>query len=163
MTLAVALYVLAVASSVALHALAVTLWVGGMFFAHQCLRPVAASQLDPSPRLTLWVGVFGRFFPWVWGAVLTTLLSGLWLMFFVYAGFKSPPYLHTMLGLGLTMMAIFLYVFFVPYPQLKRAVAAQDWPQGAQHLARIRRLVGVNTLLGVFTIVVGAGGHYLVL
>jgi len=163
MTWAVVLYVLAVASAVALHVLAVALWVGGMFFAHQCLRPVAAAQLEPPLRLTLWVGVFGRFFPWVWGAVLTTLLSGLWLMFFVYGGFKSPPYMHTMLGLGLAMMAIFLHVFFAPYQRLKRAVAAQDWPQGARYLAQIRRLVGINTLLGLLTLAVGAGGHYLVL
>jgi uncharacterized membrane protein len=157
------LYVLALATAVAVHVLALAFWVGGMFFAHQCLRPVAAAQLEPPQRLTLWVGVFGRFFPWVWVAVLTLLLSGLWLMFGVYSGFKSPPYMHAMFGLGLAMMAIFLYVFFAPYQRLKRSVAAQDWSQGLGHLARIRRLVGTNTLLGILTILVGAGGRYLVL
>lgn len=33
--------------ALALHVLAVTVWVGGMFFAYMILRPVAASQLQP--------------------------------------------------------------------------------------------------------------------
>jgi uncharacterized membrane protein len=150
------------ALAITLHVLAVVLWVGGMFFAYQCLRPVAASQLEPPARLTLWVGVFGRFFPWVWGAVVAILLSGLWMLFFVFNGFKSPLYMHVMLGLGLAMMAIFMHVYFAPYQGLRRAVAAQNWPQGGRHLAQIRRLVGVNVILGVITLSVGAAGRYLI-
>ena len=52
-----------------LHALAAVVWVGGMFFAHMALRPVAASLLEPPQRLALWVGVFSRFFPWVFVAI----------------------------------------------------------------------------------------------
>ena len=51
------------ALSIALHILAAVLWVGGMFFAHQVLRPVAATQFEPPARLKMWVGVFSRFFP----------------------------------------------------------------------------------------------------
>jgi len=47
-----------------LHVLASVIWVGGMFFAHQCLRPAAIATLDPPQRLALWRAVFGRFFPW---------------------------------------------------------------------------------------------------
>lgn len=60
-----------------LHLAGVVLWVGGMFFAWMCLRPVAAVQLEPPARLKLWVAVFARFFPWVWGAAPTIVLSGL--------------------------------------------------------------------------------------
>ena len=52
-----------------LHVLGIVIWVGGMFFAHQILRPVAADLLEPPLRLPLWVGVFKRFFPWVWVCV----------------------------------------------------------------------------------------------
>ncbi|NTV95532.1 MAG: hypothetical protein HGA75_08965, partial [Thiobacillus sp.] len=41
------------------HVLATVVWVGGMFFAHQCLRPVVLAQLEPPQRLRLWDGVFG--------------------------------------------------------------------------------------------------------
>ena len=34
-----------------LHVAGVVVWVGGMFFAYVCLRPRAASQLEPPPRL----------------------------------------------------------------------------------------------------------------
>ena len=51
--------------ALALHVLAITVWVGGMFFAYMVLRPIAASQLQPPQRLPLWQGVFSRFFPWV--------------------------------------------------------------------------------------------------
>ena len=33
-----------------LHLASVIVWVGGMFFAYVCLRPVAASQLAPTHR-----------------------------------------------------------------------------------------------------------------
>ena len=45
-----------------LHVVSAVLWVGGMFFAHVCLRPIVVGQLEPPQRLKLWVGVFGRFF-----------------------------------------------------------------------------------------------------
>ena len=51
--------------SLFLHVMGVVVWVGGMFFAYMALRPVAASVLEPPQRLTLWAGVFGKFFPWV--------------------------------------------------------------------------------------------------
>ncbi len=152
------------ALAVILHVLAVVLWVGGMFFAHQCLRPVAAAQLQPPERLRLWVGVFGRFFPWVWAASIVTLVTGLWMILAVFGGFKHAAlYMHAMFGLGLIMIAIFMYVFFTPYKRLKVAVAAKDWQGGGTQLARIRQLVGINTILGLITILVGSGGRYLVL
>ncbi|RMG35225.1 MAG: hypothetical protein D6720_07605 [Gammaproteobacteria bacterium] len=150
--------------AIPLHVLAVVIWVGGMFFAYLVLRPVAASQLEPPARLTLWVGVFGRFFPWVWVCVLTILGSGLGMVFGVFAGFAgSPLYVHVMFGLGIVMMLIFMHVFFAPYGRLKRAVAAQDWPAGGKALAQIRVLVGINTSIGLFTIAIASAGKYLAL
>ena len=151
------------ASAVLLHVIAVVIWVGGMFFAYMALRPVAATQLDPPARLTLWVGVFGRFFPWVWAAIAVVLASGFWMIFAWYKGMATTPlFVHAMLGLGILMMLIFFHVFFAPYGRLKRAVAAQDWPVGGKALGQIRMLVGINTLIGMLTIAIGAGGRYLV-
>ncbi len=151
------------AIAVIFHLLAVVLWVGGMFFAHQCLRPVAAAQLQPPERLRLWSGVFGRFFPWVWVAIITILVTGLWMILVPFGGFKHAAlYIHLMFGLGLVMMAIFMHVFFVPFKRLKMAVAAENWPEGGKHLAQIRQLVGINIIIGVITILVGAGGRYLI-
>ena len=147
--------------AIPLHVLSVVIWVGGMFFAHQCLRPVAASRLEPPLRLRLWVGVFGRFFPWVWGCVLTILASGLWMIFSVYGGMGGLAlHVHLMFGMGLVMTGVFFYVFFVPYRALKMAVEAEDWQEGGRELAKIRRLVGFNLLLGLATVAVATGGVY---
>ena len=69
-----------------LHALSAVVWVGGMFFAHQVLRPAAAA-LDPGPRLLLWSRVLGRFFAWVIAAIVLLLASGYVLVIVVLGGF----------------------------------------------------------------------------
>ena len=147
--------------AIPLHLLSAVIWVGGMFFAYQCLRPAAASILEPPERLKLWVGVFKLFFLWVWVAIVLILGSGYWMVFSVFGGFKGAG-IHVMLmqAIGVTMMLIFMHVFFAPYGRLKRAVAQQNWSEGAQALGQIRQLVGANVLLGLLVILIGAGGRY---
>ncbi len=146
-----------------LHVLAAIVWVGGMFFAWMILRPVSASQLEPPARLGLWLGVFERFFPWVWASVVALLATGFWIVLSVLGGFaNAAPHVHVMAALGVVMSAIFVFLFFVPYRQLQRAVGAKDWPQGGKALGRIRRLVGVNLVLGLVTAATGSGGRFLI-
>ncbi|MGE0080155.1 MAG: CopD family protein [Thiohalomonadaceae bacterium] len=148
--------------AISLHLLAALLWVGGMFFAHQVLRPVAAARLEPPARLTVWKGVFDRFFPWVWLAIAALLLTGFWIIFAVYGGMGGAGWhVHAMLGLGTVMMVLFAWLYFVPYRALSQHVAAQQWPAAGDALARIRRVVGTNLLLGLTTSVIAAGGRYL--
>jgi uncharacterized membrane protein len=139
--------------SLFLHVLSVVVWVGGMFFAYMALRPVAAGVLEPPQRLTLWAGVFDKFFPWVWVSVVLILLTGLH-MLTVFGGASAPLYALAMLVLGVAMMLIFAHVFFAPYKKLKRAVAAQDWKAGGAALGQIRMLIGINLSLGLLTIAV---------
>ncbi|WMP18080.1 CopD family protein [Thiothrix lacustris] len=147
--------------ALALHVLAIVIWVGGMFFAYTVLRPVAASILEPPQRLTVWAGVFGRFFPWVWASIIIVLASGYWMLLGPFGGFANAPvFVHIMNGLGLIMMLIFMHVYFAPYQKLRKAVAEQRWPDGGKALAQIRVLVGINTLIGLITIVIAAGGKY---
>lgn len=147
--------------ALALHLLAAVVWVGGMFFAWMVLRP-AAGTLEPPQRLRLWDDSFGRFFPWVWGSVILLPVTGVWLIFRMFGGMGgSPLYVHLMLALGLAMIAIFMHVWFAPYRRLRAAVVRQEWPAGAAALASIRRLVGINLVIGlvVLTLVgLGRGG-----
>ncbi len=148
--------------ALSLHLIAAVIWVGGMFFAHQMLRPVAADLLEPPLRQPLWVGVFGRFFFWVWLAVIIIPATGYWMLFSMFGGFAGAGiYVHIMHTLGLLMIGIYLYVFFGPYRKLSQAVAEQAWPQGKAQLDRIRTLVGINMTIGLITLAVGAGGRYL--
>lgn len=141
-----------------LHLIAVVVWVGGMFFAYMALRPIAASLLEPPQRLSLWAGVFDRFFPWVWVAVVLILGTG-WYMLNLVGGLDAPFFILAMLVLGVAMMLIFAHVFFAPYRRLKRAVSGQDWKSGAAALGQIRRLIGINLSIGLITIAVAMLGR----
>ena len=142
-----------------LHVLGVVVWVGGMFFAYMALRPVAASLLEPPQRLPLWQATLRRFFSWVWAAVALILASGLW-MIHVLGGFGAVgPYVHVMLATGLAMMAIFAQVFFAPFRRLTRFVDAKDWKAAGAALGQIRKLVGLNLILGLITVAVAILGR----
>jgi len=148
--------------AITLHVLSSVVWVGGMFFAWMVLRPVAGSLLQPPDRLTLWIQVFDQFFPWVWGCIVALLATGYWMIFTVFGGMANAGlHIHVMQGIGIVMMLLFLHVYFAPYKRLGQAVAIKDWPAGGVQLAKIRRTVGVNTVLGVLVIALGAGGRYL--
>jgi uncharacterized membrane protein len=141
-----------------IHVTCVAVWVGGMFFAYQCLRPVAAEQLAPPERLRLWNAVFARFFPWVWAAVVLIPASGLTTIAAI--GMRAAPlHWHLMLFTGSIMIVLFLVVYFVPYRRLRTSVQSQDWKAGGGALALIRRLVGINLLLGLLTIAIATGGR----
>ncbi|HEY3911379.1 MAG TPA: CopD family protein [Stellaceae bacterium] len=142
------------------HILAAVVWVGGMFFAHQVLRP-AATALDPALRLTLWSRVLGRFFGWVFVAIVLLLASGFGMVFGLYGGFTGIGlYIQLMMGLGILMMLLFLHLYFAPWRRFRAAVARQNWAEGGRQLAQIRILVTVNLLIGLIVVAIGGSGRY---
>lgn len=141
-----------------LHMISAVIWVGGMFLAYVAVRPAAVAVLQPPQRLQLWEGIFRRFFPWVWAAVILILASGFAMMREMG---HAPLYVHLMLGIGIAMSAIFLHIYFAPFARLRRAVAAQDWKAGGAALNQIRVLVGVNLTLGLGNIAVATLGRLL--
>ncbi len=148
--------------SIALHLLSAVIWVGGMFFAHMALRPAAARLLEPPHRLQLLVHVFKLFFVWVWLSVITILATGYWMLFGVFGGFANAGiHIHLMHGGGILMVLIYLRVFFAPYRRLRHAVIVQDYAEGAQQLAKIRKLIALNLSIGLIVVVIASGGRYL--
>lgn len=140
-----------------LHVLAALVWVGCMFFAWMILRPAVAAALPGPSRLQLWQEVFPRFFVWVWLAVLILPISGVAIVHMRFAGFETAPrYVQIMMGLYVVMVALFLRVQGLQLPQLRRAVAAEDWAEGAAVMGRIRRLVGANLLIGLAVVAIAA-------
>lgn len=134
------------------HVLATIVWVGGMFFAHQCLRPAALATLEPPQRLPLWNAVFSRFFPWVWACVIALLLTGQAIVLNMGGMGAVPVQIHVMAGIGYLMAIIFAFIYFAPYAALKKGVAARDWPAAGAALNRIRVLVGTNLALGLINV-----------
>ena len=146
--------------ALALHLLATLIWVGGMFFAIMVLR-LAAGELDPPIRVPLWGRVFQRFFPWVWMAVIILPLSGYWMIFSVWGGFAGLPlHVHIMQALGLTMILIYLHIWFAPYRRFRITLSNSDIPEAGKNLNQIRILVTINLIIGLVTSIVGSTGRY---
>ena len=139
-----------------LHVLSAIVWVGGMFFALLVLRP-ASGPLDPGARLALWQRVFGRFFPWVFAAIVLLLISGFTLFL---GGYAVGQHVQLMMGIGILMMLIFLHLYFVPWKRFSVAVRAADNAAAAVQLNQIRILVTINLILGLVTAAIGSGGRY---
>ncbi len=137
----------------ALHILGAVVWVGGMFFAIIVLRP-GSSVLPAAQRVELHAEVFRRFFRIVWHAMPLILLTGYAMLFGLYGGFAGVDWgIHVMHLLGLIMAAIFVAIVFGPYGRFRAAPS----PAGAD---AIRKLVLVNLILGLITIVVAGISAY---
>ena len=145
--------------SVALHALAAVIWVGGMFFAHVLLRPSVA-ELAAADRLALWRRVLGRFFPWVLGCIAVLLITG-------YAGLlglggfaRAGMHVHVMQLTGWIMFLLFFHLYFAPWRRFQKAVADGAMDEAGRQLATIRKVVGINLVLGLLTAAIGASGRF---
>jgi uncharacterized membrane protein len=140
-----------------LHVLAALVWVGGMFFAWMVLRPAVISALQGPARLKLWLEVFSRFFVWVWAVVVVLPITGVAMIQLQFVNFEiAPRYVQVMMGLYVVMTALFIRIQSLQLPELRRAVEAEQWAEGAAVLGRIRRLVGVNLLVGLAVVAIAA-------
>lgn len=141
---------------VLIHLAAVIVWIGGMFFAHVCLRPVAAAQLPPPQRLPLLAAVLGRFFAVVGWAL--ALLWGSGLIRFAQAGAAIPAAWLVMVGIATVMTLIFGLIVFRYHRPMVVAVANQDWAKAGAAMNAMRQLVLANLVLGAVTIAVAVLG-----
>ena len=133
----------------ALHLLGAVVWVGGMFFALIVLRP-SLSVLEPTQHMALHRQIFRRFFLVVWHAMPVILITGYVLLFGIYGGFAGAGWnMHLMHLLGLIMAVVFVVLFFGPWKRFRRA-------DDAAALTLIRRLITLNLVLGLLTIIMAA-------
>ncbi len=134
----------------ALHLLCAVLWVGGMFFAYVVLRPSMVA-IEAPQRTLLHTRVFKKFFLVIWHAMPLILITGFAMVGLHWNMATAPWQLNAMMGLGLIMAAVFLAIFFGPYRQFRRTT---DRNRMASSLDSIRKLIGVNLILGLLTVIV---------
>ena len=142
-----------------LHLLAAIVWVGGMFFAHMALRPAVNELLQPPQRLPLMLKVFDGFFPWVWLCVVLILASGYWILLGLHDA-VAPASQWFMAGVGTLMAAIFIYIYTIPYRRMGAALRGGELPPAGAAMALIRRLIGINLILGLLVSLVAVAGKY---
>jgi uncharacterized membrane protein len=134
----------------ALHLLCAVLWVGGMFFAYVVLRPSMAA-IEAPQRMLLHTRVFKKFFLVVWHVMPLVLITGGAMLALNWDMATLPWQINAMMALGLLMAAVFLVIVFGPYRQFRRTT---DRNRMASSLDSIRKLIGVNLVLGLITVIV---------
>lgn len=142
-----------------LHQLASIVWIGGMVFSHFFLRPVLKQSLEPPARIQLALGIFRRFFPWVWVCIATLWISGAWVAI-VYYDHQVSLHVFVMAGLALIMTGVFAYLFVVPYRKMQTAVEYENWRWASAKFSNIRKLMAVNLGLGLLTVAVASVGPW---
>ncbi|MDF1821745.1 MAG: CopD family protein [Alcanivoracaceae bacterium] len=147
---------------ISLHLLAAVIWVGGMFYAWMAMRPAVAATVDGAHRGPLWHATLARFFRWVWASVVILLGTGYAMVFSVFGGMAAVGmHVHLMQGIGIVMMLLFAHVYFAPFRRLGHAVAAADTAKAGSQIGQIRRIVGINLLLGLAVVMIASAGRYL--
>lgn len=148
------------AIAITLHLLATVIWVGGMFFAYLALRPALTSHALMA-RAHVWAAVLKRFFPWVWICVPVILVTGFYLVFHAFGGFRNLPlFVNLMMGLGILMMLLFVHVYFAPYRRLRHSVEINDEAVAGKAMNQIRVMMLVNLILGLLVILVATSGVF---
>ena len=139
----------------ALHLLAVTLWVGGMAYALLVLRP-RLGLLDATPRMNVHLQTLRRFFRLVWHVMPIALITGWSMLVFKEGGFAHAPwFVNTMQGLAIIMAIVFAWGFFAPYRRLRRAIRPT-----ATQLDAARTPLSINLALGATIVLVACLGHF---
>lgn len=150
---------LSLAIPLALHQIATIVWIGGMFFAHFALRPTIRQTLEPPARIQVALGVFRRFFPWVWASIVTLWISGLWIAIEVFQK-TVGLHVHVMIGIALVMTLVFIYLYVVPYRKMRDSVEDENWRRASAKFSGIRKLMALNLVLGLTTATVAVTGPH---
>ncbi|MBF0444467.1 MAG: hypothetical protein HQL68_02680 [Magnetococcales bacterium] len=143
------------------HFIAALIWVGGMFFTHFVLRP-SAEFLSLPDKINLWSRVLRRFLAMIWLSIVLLPVSGYWMVFSYLGGWDDLGlHVYIMQVVGWIMIVIFVYVYLGPYKEMKIRVKEELFPEAGMFMLKIRRLVGVNLLLGIVNVVTAVTGRYL--
>jgi len=148
------------AIAIILHLIAINVWVGGMFFLVMVLGR-AITTLEQEQQLVVWARTLKLFFFWVWLAVLILLSSGVAMLVFRFQDFiNAPTYVLVMAGLGISMIMIFLLMYFVFYQKFKSAIKSRVVEPAIKNLCVIRALGRINMVLGFCVVIAIGGGPY---
>ncbi|MCD6675202.1 MAG: hypothetical protein LT106_20435 [Burkholderiaceae bacterium] len=132
-----------------LHLASVIVWIGGMSFAHFCLRPAAIATLQAPQRLPLMSSALGRFFVIVGWSIALLWVSGIAMFLEAFSVGVRPPWnWNAMAAIAAVMTIVFAVIVLRRHPRMREALEAGDLPAAGVCLDGIRRLVVLNLVLG---------------
>lgn len=125
-----------------LHVIGVLIWIGGMFYTLFVLRP--SLHVLGKEKLLFVETVMGRFFLFVWGAIILLLITG---GYRAHLHIKSPLF-DLKLLIYAVMVVIFSIIYFVFFKKLK-SLPLEKKPSIIQ---KITLLIRINFVLGILII-----------
>ena len=125
-----------------LHVVGVLIWIGGMFYTLFVLRP--SLSVISTDRASFVETVMGRFFKFVWIAILLLLITG---------GYRAHIHIHSLvfdlkLFVYTVMVLIFSYIYFVLFQKLKKSTLEEN----PFLIKKITLLIKTNFGLGLLVI-----------
>lgn len=148
------------AVGLAIHLLAATVWIGGLFFIVLILRP-SARPLEAPVQLPLWTRTLARFLAWGWIGSIVLLASGFAMAFAGFGGLaRAPVHVRAMMAIGIVAGAAYAYLTLGPWRRFRRAAALSDWAAAEKSLGPVFLLSGVTLALAIAAAVAGASGRY---
>jgi uncharacterized membrane protein len=133
-----------------MHVISAIVWIGGLIFVNAVMNPVV--EQEKGTRGTLPMGIYRRFFGFIWMSLWTLLVTGVLLMLtdpqFRWFDYSTPwTKLLAIKELSFLLMAFFAWQSKKVFQQMERAVERQDDTYEGWHLGYLklaRRMIGVG-------------------
>jgi uncharacterized membrane protein len=144
----------------AIHILAVIIWLGGLFFLAIVLGP-SARALDAAAAPSFWHLTLTRSLAWGWLSLVVIVGTGVAMVFLVFGGYGYLPNIHRVnMAIGIPAIALYGYTSLMPWHQFGRAVRSGDGGVAAKKLHQVRTLLATILVLALSAAFVSALGRY---
>jgi uncharacterized membrane protein len=144
----------------AIHILAVIIWLGGLFFLVVVLGP-SAESLDAAGASSVWYRTLSRSLAWGWLSLVLIVVTGVAMVFLVFGGYGHLPNIHRVnMAIGIPAIALYSYVYLMPWRQLGRAVRSSDRVVAAKKRHQVRTLLATILVLALSAAFMSALGRY---
>ena len=144
----------------AIHIPAIIIWLGSLFLIVVVLGPSARS-LDAGAAFLLWPRVLHRFFVWGWISLGLIVATGVSMAFLKFGDYGNAASIHRVnMIFGLPAIALYIYLYFIPWRRLRHALALDDNSAAATSLRQIHLFGAWILTLGLLAAVVSAIGRY---
>ena len=144
----------------AIHILAVIIWLGGLFFLAVVLGP-SAKFLDAAAAPSFWRRTLSRSLAWGWLSLVVIVGTGVAMVFLVFGGYGYLPNIHRVnMAIGIPAIALYGYTSLVPWRQFGRAARSNDRVVAAKKLHQVRTLLATILVLALSAAFMSALGRY---
>ena len=145
----------------AIHILAVIIWLGGLFFLVVVLGP-SAKSLDAAAAPSFWHRTLSHSLAWGWVSLVAIVGTGVALVFLVFGGYGGHvPNIHRVnMAIGIPAIALYGYTSLMPWRQFGHAARSNDRVVAAKKLHQVRTLLATILVLALSAAFMSALGRY---